>query len=161
MTDQDGQQDATVPAAAPPAAPPPPPVPGPAAAQPEPPAPGWDAVAPARRSRRGWLIGCGALLLLLIVAMGACGALLVKTVGPAGAVLAASNGQIDGFNAQSINGRNEITFQAAVGVDGEDGVRLACEVIGPALAGSDLERTPWVIVNRAGDVIGSSETACP
>src|SRR5829696_754399 len=113
-----------------------------------------------RHSRRNWAIGCVVLLVVLVVGVASCSFVLFKSFGAAGAVLAASGGEIDRFNVQTFNGVTETTFWAARGVDESDGPRIACEIIGPTLAGSDLAGTRWYLVNRAGDVIASNETAC-
>jgi hypothetical protein len=51
-----------------------------------------------------------------------------------------------------------VPFPAAEGVDAEHGAELACEVIEPTLAGTELADASWVPVNRAGDVIASDQT---
>jgi hypothetical protein len=114
-----------------------------------------------RRSRKPWVIGCLGLLLLLVIGVGACSVLAFRSFGSAGAILAASNGEIDGFNIRTFNGSTTIWLQAARGVDDSEGERLACEVIRPAIAATELAGTPWVLVNRAGDPIASNETPCP
>ncbi|HEY6571383.1 MAG TPA: hypothetical protein VIZ22_13900 [Candidatus Limnocylindrales bacterium] len=106
------------------------------------------------------MIGCGLLLLVLVLGVGACTVFFVRTLGSGFAVIANSGGDIESFSSSTFNGRTVITFQAARGVDLEDGPRLACEAIKPALAGSELEDEEWVLLNRAGDVIASNETAC-
>ena len=113
-----------------------------------------------RRSRRKWVIGCGLLLLLLVIGVGACTVLLVRGLGPGFSVIANSGGDIETFSAVSANGRTRITFQARRGLDVEDGPRLACEVIKPSLASSELAAADWVLVNRAGDVMATNETPC-
>ncbi len=75
--------------------------------------------------------------------------------------MAASNGQIDSFHVVSNGPTTNITFQAARGLDSPDGPRLACDVVRPALATTDWADASWVVVNRAGDVIASSEMPCP
>ena len=121
----------------------------------------WNApAAPRRSSRRRWVIGCGLLLLLVIVGIGACTVLFVRSFGTGLSVVAASGGQIETFRVFTGNTGTTVTFQAARGIDGADGPRLACEVIEPTLEGTELEDADWVLVNRAGDVIASDETDC-
>ncbi|MFN8629586.1 MAG: hypothetical protein U0838_04475 [Chloroflexota bacterium] len=122
---------------------------------------GWPPPSPPRRSRKPWVIGCLVLFLLLVIGVGSCTVFFARSFGVAGSVLAASNGQIDGFRANSFNGRTSIVFTAARGIDIADGQRIACTAIVPTLrnAGADDD---WVLVNRAGDVIASkSNTSCP
>ena len=106
------------------------------------------------------MIGCGLLLLLLVLGVGACTVFFVRSLGSGFSVIANSGGAIETFSVVSANGRTRITFQAARGIDVEDGPRLACDVIKPTLAGSELAGADWVLVNRAGDVIASDETPC-
>lgn len=161
MTDHAGPGSGPPPPPGAPALPPagspawPPPAPAPGA--------GWAAPQAANRprSRRRWVIGCAVLLILLVLGVGACTLLFVRSLGSAATVIGASNGRIDGVNVQNNNGRTTITFQAARGVDESEGPRLACDVVRPALAGSDQAEARWVIVNRAGDVIASDRTPCP
>ena len=158
-----------------PDAPPPPPS-SPAAPAPLPPMPtpgpwdptpgqipaGWaPPTAPRRRSRKPWVVGCGCLLVLLIVGVGACTAIFARTFAAAGSVIGASHGQITSFNAQSTNGRMHYVFGAAAGIDASIGPRIACDVIVPALKGSDGAYSDWVLVDSAGSTIASSETPCP
>jgi hypothetical protein len=124
---------------------------------------GWAAPPAQRRpgSRRKWRIGCGLLLLVLVIGVGACTVLLARSFGAAAAVMSASGGRIDGFNASTFNGRTTITFQAAKGVEPSEGPTLACDVVRPALATTELSGADWVTVDRAGDVIASKATPCP
>jgi hypothetical protein len=101
------------------------------------------------------------LLLLVIVGIGACTLLVVRNFGAGFGVIANSAGDITTFSANSVNGRTTITFEAARGIDVEDGEFLACEVIKPTLAGSDLASADWVLVTPAGDVLATDETPCP
>jgi hypothetical protein len=108
-------------------------------------------------SGRRRLLGCGLLLVIVVVAIGL---LSWRTFGNGFAVVAASRGQIDSFRAFSNGPTLTVTFQAARGIDAPDGPRLACEVVRPALVGTDWALARWTIVNRAGDVIASDETSC-
>ena len=150
----------------PPSAPPPGPPPSPPSAPPyvgQSPAPvSWapGSPTPARRSRRRWVIGCGLLLLLVIVGIGACTVLVVRNFGAGFSVIANAQGDITTFSASNVNGRTTITFRAARGLDESDGVFLACEVIKPTLANSDLASADWVLVTPAGDVLASNATPC-
>lgn len=125
----------------------------------------WGSTAPAKpRSRRTLWIALGIVAVLLLLGLWACSLLLKdlgNNFGPAAAVISAADGQITGFRVNTFNGRTTITFQAAQGVDVADGPSLACNVVKPTLASTTAQATAWVIVNRAGDVIGSSETPCP
>jgi hypothetical protein len=169
MTGQDDQPAVPQPPAGPPPAPPAPPAAPPPAlgstpgAWPsaDPGATGWQTPPAPSRSRRNWVIGCLVLVVVLVVGVGACTVLALRSFGPAGAVLVESSGEIDAFNVQTFNGQTEIVFTAARGIDEADGPRLACQVIGPTLAGTDLDGTDWVLVNRAGDAIATNETPCP
>lgn len=123
--------------------------------------PAWPPTAPARRSRKPWVIGCLVLIALLLVGVGSCTVFFVRSFGVAGTVLANSNGEIDGFHANTYNGRTSIVFTAARGVDEAEGTRIACTVIVPAMRNAGAE-DDWALVNRAGDVIASkSTTSCP
>ncbi len=158
-------QPGASPGAAPqPPGPPPAPAMPPSAPTPAPwpgaPASSWIPPTEPQRSRRRWVIGCGILLLLVIVGVGACTVLFVRSFGSGLSVVAASGGQIETFQVFSGSSGTTVTFQAARGVDAADGPRLACEVIEPNLRGTELEDTDWVLVNRAGDVIASDETDC-
>ena len=153
--------------AAPPGLPPAPPAstapPGtpPNATWPGGPPSSWNApTEPRRSSRRRWVIGCGVLLLLVIVGIGACTVLFVRSFGTGLSVVVASGGEIETFREFTGTAGTTVTFQAARGIDIADGPRLACEVIKPTLEGTELEDVDWVLVNRAGDVIASDETDC-
>jgi hypothetical protein len=122
----------------------------------------WVGVTPGRpASRRRWVIGCLVLLVILVLAIGGCVALLWRGFGGAASVIANSHGEIDGFRVYTGTSGTTITFTAARGLDLADGPRLACTIVRPSLAGTDLADADWVIVNRAGDVIASSATPCP
>jgi hypothetical protein len=103
------------------------------------------------------LLGCGLLLVIAVVSIAF---LAWRAFGNGFAVVAASEGQIDSFRAFSDGPTLTVTFQAARGIDAPDGPRLACEVVRPALAGTDWTLARWTIVNRADDVIASDETPC-
>jgi len=159
-----GSPPATPPAT-PPGPPPPPLGPPPGAWPPPTPGPGgagWVPPGAARpASRRRWVIGCLVLLLVLVVAAAGCIALVWRGVGGAVEVVASSHGQIDSFNVYTGTSGTTIRFTAARGVDTSDGPRLACEIVRPTLAGTDLADASWIIVSRAGDFIASSGTPCP
>ena len=103
------------------------------------------------------MLGCGLLLVIVVVAIAF---LSWRAFGNGFAVVAATGGQIDSFRAFSNGPTLTVTFQAARGIDAPDGPRLACEVVRPALAGTDWALARWTIVNRAGDVIASDGTPC-
>jgi hypothetical protein len=103
------------------------------------------------------LLGCG---LLAVIVVASIAFLASRALGNGFAVIAASGGEIDSFRAFSDGPTMTVTFQAAQGIDLPDGPRLACEVVRPALAGTDWALARWTIVNRAGDVVASDETPC-
>jgi hypothetical protein len=114
---------------------------------------------PESRPGAGWrrLLGCGLLLVIVVVSIAF---LAWRIFGTGFGVVAASGGQIDSFRGFSNGPTTTVTFQAARGIDTPDGPRLACEVVRPALAGTDWALAEWTIVNRAGDVSASDETPC-
>jgi hypothetical protein len=107
------------------------------------------------------MIGCGVLLVLLAVRVGACTVMFARSFDTGQRVIDASGGQIDGFHFATYNGSTTITFQAAQGVDASAGPRLACDVVRPTLVRIGAAGVGWVIVNRAGDPIASDTTPCP
>jgi hypothetical protein len=120
--------------------------------------------APKPRSRRTLWIVLGIVAVLLILLVGSCALMLRdfgSNFGPAAAVMNASNGRITSFRVDNFNGQTTMTFQAARGLDLADGPSLACDVVKPTLETTAAQATEWVIVNRAGDVIGSNKTPCP
>jgi hypothetical protein len=140
-----------------------------------PPGPGWVPASPpqmtwypppppVKRSRRTLWIVLGVVTLVLLLVIWSCSQFigqLGNSFGPGFAVINASNGQITNFNVNTFNGRTTVYFTAARGLDLPDGPRLACDVVGPAIEGTTLAGAEWVILNRAGDVIASSDTPCP
>ncbi len=121
---------------------------------------GWLPAGPARPKRR-IAFGCLALVLLLLVGALVVVVTLLPQFGPGFSVLNGSNGQIERFNLFDGPSGTHLTFQAARGIDLPDGPRLACTVVRPRLAGTNLANLQWTIVNRAGDVIASYATPCP
>jgi hypothetical protein len=113
------------------------------------------------RSRRWMVFGCLGLVVIVGVAIVVGGFALGRAFGNGFAVVGASGGEIDSFHAYSNGGPTSVVFQAARGIDLPDGPRLACDVVRPTLASTDWASVSWVIVNRAGDTIATSETPCP
>ena len=144
--------------------PPPPPPPPPVTAYlPPPPDPsqGWTPGGARGPLAGRWLIGCGALLLLVAIGV----AIAVSSIGQlgsaAGTVIAASGGEIDGYRTEVVNGRTVLVFDAAPGIGARDGIRLGCGVVRPTLAKTVLRLEPWLLIDRAHEVIATSETPCP
>ncbi len=118
----------------------------------------WTSPSEARPgSGRRRLLGCALLVVIVVVAIGF---LASRLLGTGFAVMAASSGDIESFRAFSNGAETTVTFQASRGIDVPDGPRLACDVVRPALVGTDWALARWTIVNRAGDTIASNETPC-
>jgi hypothetical protein len=118
----------------------------------------WASPAQARPgSGRRQLLGCA---LLVVIVLAAIAFLAWRLLGTGFAVIAASSGDIENVRAFSNGAETTVTFQASRGIDVPDGPRLACDVVRPALAGTDWARARWTIVNRAGDTIASNATPC-
>jgi hypothetical protein len=107
------------------------------------------------------LLGCGAVIALLLIAFGALAMVLTLALRNGNAVVEASGGRITSFHAVTNPPRTTVTFVAARGLDLPDGPGLACDVVRPVLARTDWAAAEWTIVNRAGDVIASDQTPCP
>jgi hypothetical protein len=92
--------------------------------------------------------------------MGACVAFVVQQIGPIATLQSEVAPDITFVNVSVFNGRTSITFTATQGIDVDDGPRLACEVVRPALEISPYRGASFRIVNRAGDVIATDQTPC-
>jgi hypothetical protein len=122
---------------------------------------GWTPGGPRGSLAGRWFIGCGALLLLLAIGVGSCVSSLGRTAGAGAVVLATSGGEIDGFAPEYIDGKTRFVFSAAPGIGPRDGLRLGCGVVRPGLAKMNAADQAWILMDRAGEVIASSETPCP
>ncbi len=127
--------------------------------------PGWPPQP--RRSNKGCIIAAIVGLVLVGVLVVSCVALLAINLGPGVAkaleIQNASGGQVSGVMYNINNGHAEfqITLSSSVADPQTVGPQLACNVVRPALRGSQFENTDFVIFDSRGFMVASNLTPCP
>ncbi len=128
--------------------------------------PGWPPPQP-RKSNRGCIIAAIVGLVLLGVVVVSCVALLAVNFGPAVAkgleIQNNSGGQISSVSYNIVNGHAEFQFRLSSAVTDPEtaGPQLACNVVRPALRGTEWENTDFVIIDSRGFMVASNLTPCP
>jgi hypothetical protein len=126
------------------------------------PQPGWGAGPPPRRSnRRGCLIGCLVVVVLLLVGIGGCTYVAWPYIQTDIRIL--QDGGTDRISSVSfsvVNSRTVWVVHLQPGHDA-DAQTLACTVVGPALRDSQFKNDDFEIVSSSGEVLATNDTPCP